>query len=229
MQMPPPSWHEHSISQSLTASGWCGCLDSRVPSSPFDFQNDCRTCRKFRSSHRMPSSTAIERRLDVLDGDAHDRCSGQVAAADPRNRLHQRPACWLREQEPDRRLARKRIRNRARAAACSTSARHASRARRRRTCRRCSARRRWRVNARSEVREAYSGYRTAYDLAASLPRRNRPAAKAHLRGEPASLQRHAHRRLRAAGRCARAGRKRDRVGRGAARLLDRRDESADRA
>ena len=62
---------------------------------------------------------------------------------------------------------------------------------------------------------------------APLPRRNRAAAKAHLRGERSSLQRHAHWRLRAPRRCARASAKRRRFGRSAARLLARRYESAD--
>ncbi len=62
------------------------------------------------------------------------------------------------------------------------------------------------VDAGSQVRESYGAYRTAYDLATPLPRRDRAAAQDHRRRERASLQRHADRRVRAARRRARADR-----------------------
>jgi outer membrane protein TolC len=59
------------------------------------------------------------------------------------------------------------------------------------------------INARSEVREAYTAYRSAYDIATHQRDEIVPLKAAHRRGEPASLQRHADRRVRTAGRRAR--------------------------
>ena len=59
------------------------------------------------------------------------------------------------------------------------------------------------INARSEVREAYAAYRTAYDLARHYRDEMVPLRKRISEENAAALQRHADRRVRAAGRCAR--------------------------
>ena len=97
--------------------------------------------------------------------------------------------------------------------------------------------------ASSQLRESYSAYRTAWDIArhyrwrqlaaarellslshglgyrAPLPRRDRAAAPDHAGREHASLQRHADRRVRAAGRSARTDCRRAPGHRGAAAVL----------
>ena len=82
------------------------------------------------------------------------------------------------------------------------------------------------IDARSEVREAYRHYRLSHDIARHYRDEIVPLQQAHRRGEPAALQRHADRRLRPAGRRARADRERGRRRRGAARLLDGRGRPA---
>ena len=68
----------------------------------------------------------------------------------------------------------------------------------------------------------YVAYRTAYDLARHYRDEIVPLRKRIADENAASLQRHADRRVRAAGRCARAGGQRQRGDRSAARLLARR-------
>ena len=92
------------------------------------------------------------------------------------------------------------------------------------TCKRCTAPAEVAVNARSEVREVLLGLPHGLRPGKALPRRGGAASQAHLRGEPASLQRDAYRRLRAADGCARAGGGRHRLRPGAARLLGRRNQ-----
>ena len=58
----------------------------------------------------------------------------------------------------------------------------------------------------SSLRESFSAYRTAYDVARHYRDEVVPVRKGDRGGEPASLQRHVDQRVRTVGRCARPGR-----------------------
>ena len=105
------------------------------------------------------------RRLDVQTGQARNRSHCAHARPDQDDALHQRARGRLHQRIGDRRTPKERLRDRARAAALRLGRRRASRARRPSTARRWRATAEIAVNARSEVRESYAGYRTAYDLA----------------------------------------------------------------
>ena len=100
-----------------------------------------------------------------------------------------------------------RLRNRDRAAVVRLG-RRARRARRGHYRQALASRGGYRSSPRSEVRESYHTYRTAYDLAKRLSRRDRALAQAHRRRERAALQRDADWRVRAPGRRAGADRQR---------------------